>query len=180
MKIVSRDIIHKSEAGGVALDLDDRNELMDAYAAILHNARNYNSAARIDGVEVAEMVCSDIETIVGARRDLAFGPIVMFGLGGIYVEVMRDIVFRAFPLGRNETLKMIGQIRSYPLLLGVRGEKRKDIDTVADTIVRVGTVLKRCADISDIEVNPLVVYEQGRGAKAVDVRILLTKPQEVV
>jgi acyl-CoA synthetase (NDP forming) len=178
MKIVSKDIIHKSDAGGVALDISDRNEVMDAYAAIMHNARAYQADAKIDGIEIAEMIPTEIETIVGARRDSAFGPIVMFGLGGIYVEVMRDIAFRAFPLGYRETLKMIGQIRSYPLLLGVRGEKRKDIDTVADTIIRVGTILKSCEDISDIEINPLIVYEQGKGVKAVDVRILLTKPQE--
>jgi acetyltransferase len=102
----------------------------------------------------------------------------MFGLGGIYVEVMRDIAFRSFPLGQQETLKMISQIRSYPLLLGVRGEKRKDIETVADTINKVGTILQKCKDITDIEINPLVVYSQGEGVRAVDVRILLSKPQE--
>ncbi len=178
MKIVSKDIIHKSDAGGVALDLDDRKELMDAYEAIMHNTRAYNPEAMIEGVEVDEMVKSEIETIVGARRDHAFGPIVMFGLGGIYVEVMRDIVFRAFPVSHKETLNMISQIRSYPLLLGVRGEKRKDIDSVADTIIRVGTILQKCEDISDIEINPLVVYSQGEGVRAVDIRILLSKPQE--
>jgi acyl-CoA synthetase (NDP forming) len=178
MKIVSKDIIHKSEAGGVALDLINRQEVMDAYEAIFHNARAYNPDARIEGIEVDEMVKAELETIVGARRDRAFGPIVMFGLGGIYVEVMQDIAFRSFPLDRKETLKMISQIRSYPLLLGVRGEKRKDIDTVADTIIKVGTILQHCQDITDIEINPLVVYSQGEGVRAVDVRILLSKPQE--
>ena len=104
----------------------------------------------------------------------------MFGLGGIYVEVMKDIAFRTFPLGRQEILKMISQIRSYPILLGVRGEKRKDIEKVVDTIMRVGTVLLKCKDITDIEVNPLVVYSQGEGVRAVDVRILLSKPQEAI
>jgi acetyl coenzyme A synthetase (ADP forming)-like protein len=180
MKIVSKDIIHKSDAGGVALDLSDRKEVMDAYEAIMHNARAYNPNAKIEGVEVDEMVRAEVETIVGARRDHSFGPTVMFGLGGIYVEVMRDIAFRSFPLGQNETLQMISQIRSYPLLLGVRGEKRKDIETVADTINRVGTILQKCQDITDIEINPLVVYSQGEGVRAVDVRILLSKPQEAV
>jgi acyl-CoA synthetase (NDP forming) len=178
MKIVSRDIIHKSESGGIALDLENRREVMDAYEAILLNVRAYNPQARIDGVSVNEMVREGIETIIGARRDRAFGPIVMFGLGGIYVEVMRDIAFRTFPLGREETLKMIRQIRSYPLLLGVRGEKRKDIESVAEIIIRVGSILHKCKDISDIELNPLVVYSQGEGARAVDVRILLSEPQE--
>ena len=100
MKIVSKDIIHKSDAGGVALDLDDRKEVMDAYEAIMHNVRQYNPEAKIEGIEVDEMVRDEVETIVGARRDRAFGPIVMFGLGGIYVEVMRDIASGHYPLGR--------------------------------------------------------------------------------
>jgi len=180
MKIVSKDIIHKSDAGGVALDLGTRKEVMDAYEAIIHNARAYKADAKIEGIQVDEMVRDDVETIIGARRDRSFGPIVMFGLGGIYVEVMKDIAFRTFPLGKQEVLKMISQIRSYPLLLGVRGEKRKDIEKVVDTIMRVGTVLLKCKDITDIEVNPLVVYSQGEGARAVDVRILLSKPQEAI
>jgi acyl-CoA synthetase (NDP forming) len=180
MKIVSKDIIHKSDSGGVALDLLNKSEVIDAYEAILHNVRQYKPDAKIEGIEVDEMVKSEIETIVAARRDHAFGPIVMFGLGGIYVEVMKDITFRSFPLSRNETLKMISQINSYPLLLGVRGEKRKDIDVVADTILKVGTILQKCKDITDIEINPLVVYSQGEGVRAVDARILLSKPQEAI
>jgi acetyl coenzyme A synthetase (ADP forming)-like protein len=178
MKVVSQDIIHKSDAGGVALDLVSKAEVIDAYQAILHNVREYKSDALIQGIEIDQMVPKELETIVGARRDAAFGPTVMFGLGGIYVEVMKDIAFRAYPLGRNEILKMISQIRSYPLLLGVRGEKRKDIAGVADTIVKVGAILQRCPDISDIELNPLVVFDQGGGVTAVDVRILLSQPQE--
>jgi acyl-CoA synthetase (NDP forming) len=102
----------------------------------------------------------------------------MFGLGGVYVEVLKDIAFRSFPLSREETLNMIGQINSYPLLLGVRGESRKDIDEVANTIIKVGWILQNCSAISDIEVNPLVVYDHGEGVKAVDVRILLRESEE--
>jgi acyl-CoA synthetase (NDP forming) len=133
--------------------------------------------ARIEGIEISEQVKPGVETIVGGRRDISFGPIVMFGLGGIYVEVMKDIVFRAFPLSRKQTLKMISEIRTYSLLLGVRGEKRKDIDAVADVILRVGVLIKRFEDISDIEINPLVAYDHGEGVKAVDVRILLSKQE---
>jgi acetyltransferase len=174
MKIVSKDIIHKSDAGGVALDLEDEGELIDAYQAILHNARRYNPKARIDGVEVSEMLKVSMETIVGARQDATFGPVVMFGLGGIYVEVMKDVTFRSYPMTHDEALEMVQQIRSYPLLLGVRGEKRKDIGAVVDVILRLGCLIQSCAQISDIELNPLVVYEQGKGVKALDVRILLT------
>ncbi|HTY81837.1 MAG TPA: acetate--CoA ligase family protein [Dehalococcoidales bacterium] len=178
LKIVSKDIIHKSDAGGVALDLVNRDEVITAYEAIMQNVRAYKADAVIQGVEVGEMVRPEIETIVAARRDHAFGPVVMFGLGGIYVEVMKDVAFRAFPLTRHETMEMISQVHSYPLLLGVRGEKRKDIDAVADTVVKIGTILKNCKDISDIEVNPLVAYPQGEGVVAVDVRILLSASQE--
>jgi len=174
MKVVSRDILHKSDAGGVALDLVDKNEVIDAYQAILRNCRAYKAEAAIDGVEVSAMVKAGTETIVGARRDSTFGPIIMFGLGGIYVEVMKDVAFRALPIDRKEVMSMVKQIRAYPLLLGVRGEEKKDVDSVVDTIIKVGTIIQKCKLISDIEINPLVVYENGKGVKAVDVRILIT------
>jgi len=175
MKVVSKDILHKSDAGGVALDLLNRNEVMDAYQAIIRNARTAVSHAVIEGVEVAQMAPPGTEIIVGARRDKVFGPIVMVGLGGIYVEVMKDVTFRAFPMDHKEVLKMIKEIKSYPILLGVRGEKVKDIDALADVILRLGSLIRKCRFISDIEINPLMVYEQGLGATAVDVRILLPK-----
>ncbi len=178
MKVISKDIIHKSDAGGVALDLENKKEVLDAYEAILRNCHAYKADAVIEGMQIDEMIRHGIETIVGARRDAAFGPTVMFGLGGVYVEVLRDIAFRAFPISREETLNMIGQIHAYPLLLGVRGESRKDIDEVASTITKVGWILRNCPAISDIEVNPLVVYDHGEGVKAVDVRILLRESEE--
>ena len=175
MKVVSKDIIHKSDAGGVALDLENEEEVIDAYQAIMRNARRYKRNAQITGVEVTEMVQSGTETIIGARRDASFGPIVMFGLGGIYVEVLKDVSFRAYPVTHKEVLTMMEETRSYPLLLGVRGEEQKDIDDVVETILKVGAVLNMCPPISDIEINPLVVYEHGQGVKAVDVRILLKR-----
>ncbi len=177
MKVVSKDILHKSDVGGVALDLQNKSEVIDAYQAILYNCRNHNPGAHIEGVEVSEMIKKGTEMIVGARRDSSFGPVVMFGLGGIYVEVMKDVAFRSFPLGRKEAMKMIGEIRSYPLLLGVRGEKKKDINTVAEILLRVATIIRKCKQISDIEINPLIVYDEGAGAKAVDARILLSKAE---
>ncbi len=174
MKIVSRDILHKSDVGGVALDLENRDEIIDAYQAIMRNCRASVPDARIQGIQVSEMAPAGVELIVGARRDAAFGPIIMFGMGGIYVEVLKDISFRAVPLNRAEALEMMKEIRAYPLLLGVRGEERKDIESVLDAIIRLSTVIRRCEGISDIEINPLMAYEQGQGAKAVDVRILLS------
>jgi acetate---CoA ligase (ADP-forming) len=178
MKINSKDIIHKSDAGGVAVGLENKKEVMDAYEAIMHSVREYKPDAKIEGIDVNEYIRADIETIVAARRDGGFGPIVAFGHGGIYVEVMKDITFRSFPLSTKEIMNMISQTRLYPLLLGVRGEKRRDLESVADTILRVGYILKNCPDITDIEINPLVVYSQGEGSRAIDVRILLSKPEE--
>ncbi|MFH1689316.1 MAG: acetate--CoA ligase family protein, partial [Candidatus Eisenbacteria bacterium] len=175
MKVVSRDILHKSDVGGVALDLENREEVIDAYQAIMSNCRTRVPHARIKGIQVSEMAPSGVELIVGARKDPAFGPTIMFGMGGIYVEVLKDVTFRAVPFSRAEAIEMMKEIRAYPLLLGVRGEERKDIESVLDTVMRLGTVIQRCDGISDIEVNPLMAYEQGQGAKAVDIRVLLTE-----
>jgi acetyltransferase len=102
----------------------------------------------------------------------------MFGLGGVYVEVMKDVAFRALPLSRREIMDMIKETRSYPLLLGARGEAQKDIDSVVSIIIKLGALISKCPVISDIEINPLTVYEQGDGAKALDVRILLAKEDD--
>ena len=174
MKVVSRDILHKSDVGGVALDLENREEVIDAYQAIMSSCRQRVPGARIQGIQVSEMAPAGVELIIGARRDPAFGPTVMFGMGGIYVEVLKDVTFRAVPFSRAEAIEMMKEIRAYPLLLGVRGEERKDIETVLDTIIRLGTIIERCPGISDVEINPLMAYDQGLGAKAVDVRVLLT------
>ncbi len=173
LKVVSKDIIHKSDAGGVALDLMNDEEVMDGYQAVMRNCRSYMKNANIEGLEVCKMISKDTETIIGGRKDKTFGPIVMFGLGGIYVEVMKDITFRAYPIDRLEVMDMVKGIRTYPILLGVRGEEMKDIEKIMDTILKVGMLVDQIDEISDIEVNPLMVYPQGEGAIAIDARILL-------
>ncbi len=173
LKVVSKDIIHKSDAGGIALDLQDKKEVLDAYQSILHSCKQYKSDAYITGIEVCEMVQPGLETIVGGRKDEVFGPIVMFGLGGIYVEVLKDISFRGLPTSKSEISKMIRSINTYPLLLGVRGEEQKDINGVVDVIYRISTMINQCELITDIELNPLIAYEEGDGIKAVDARILI-------
>jgi acetyl coenzyme A synthetase (ADP forming)-like protein len=179
MKVVSKDIVHKSDAGGVALNLENEDEVVDAYQAILRSCRAHVPDAVITGVEMVEMVLPGVETIVGAKQDPSFGPVVMFGLGGIYVEVMKDVAFRAAPVDRTTAREMIADLRSYPLLLGVRGEARRDIDAIADVVVKLSHLIDRCREIADIEVNPLVVYERGEGTRAVDLRILIKQPKGV-
>lgn len=178
MKVVSKDILHKSDAGGVMLDLDNEKEVVVAYEAIMHNCRKYKPDAVIEGIAVAEMVKKGVELIVGARRDPAFGPVVMCGLGGIYVEIMKDISFRALPMNRDIALSMLEEIRSYPLLLGARGEEKKDIESVIDTIIKIGAMIQKCERITDIEINPVIVYTIKDGIKGVDARILISKSKE--
>lgn len=178
LKVVSKDILHKSDAGGVLLDLDDEKEVVVGYEAIMHNCREYKPDAVIEGIAVAEMARKGVELIVGARRDASFGPVVMCGLGGIYVEILKDISFRALPINRGIALSMLEEIRSYPLLLGARGEEKKDIESVIDAIIKIGSVIKQCERITDIEINPVLVYNAKEGIKAVDARILISKPRE--
>jgi acyl-CoA synthetase (NDP forming) len=178
MKVVSKDILHKSDVGGVLLDIDNKKEVVDGYEVIMHKCREYKPNAVIDGIEIAEMVKKGIELIVGARRDPSFGPIVICGLGGIYVEVMKDISFRAIPINRGTALSMLEEIRSYPLLLGARGEEQKDIESVIDTIIKISSIIKKCERITDIEINPVVVYNIKNGLRALDARILISKPKE--
>lgn len=177
MKVVSKDIIHKSDSGGVALDLENKEEVIDAYQAIMTSCRGHNPNAVIEGVEIAEMVDISSEIIIGGRQDPSFGPTIMFGMGGIYVEVLKDVSFRALPIDKMEVLRMIKETKAYPLLLGVRGEPEKDIEAVIDIITKIGSLVLSCREISDIEINPLVPYEKGKGVKAVDVRILLKKEE---
>ncbi|MBZ0272206.1 acetate--CoA ligase family protein [bacterium] len=177
LKIVSRDILHKTDAGGVLLNLDDDRELVDGYETVMHRARRAKPGARIDGVLVTRMAKPGVEVIVGARRDSVYGPVVMFGIGGIYVEVMKDVAFRGLPVTRREAAEMIGEIRGYPLLLGVRGEKRKDIPRVIDTLLRVAALIEACPEVTDVEINPIMVYAEGEGVSSVDARILVA-PRE--
>jgi len=118
------------------------------------------------------MIEPGIETMVGARRDPVFGPIAMFGQGRSYVEVMKDVAFRSLPLNRLEILAMMKQTRTYPLLLGVRGEAKKDIEGVLEAIIKVGALVRACDYISDIEINPLVGFEENAGVNGLDARIL--------
>ncbi|NQV29330.1 MAG: acetate--CoA ligase family protein [Candidatus Marinimicrobia bacterium] len=174
MKVVSRDILHKSDAGGVLLDLENQAEVIDGYQTIIHSCKANVPHAIIDGIEVVEQLTAGTEVILGARRDANFGATLMFGLGGIYVEVMKDVAFRAVPLSDQDIRSMIKEIRSYPLLLGVRGEARKDIDSIISAMVKVASLISQVPRITDIEINPMVVYEQGKGARAVDIRVLLS------
>jgi 4-hydroxybutyrate---CoA ligase (ADP-forming) len=173
MKIVSADIIHKSDAGGVKVGIKTDDELKNAFRTITENALKYNSDAKIKGVLVQEMVKSAKETILGASQDPTFGPVIMFGLGGIYVEVLKDVVFRVVPIDEQEAINMTQSIKTIKLLKGARGEKPSDLRAIADSLQRLSQLVVDFPEIKEFDINPLLVLEEGKGARVVDARIIL-------
>ena len=172
MKIVSPDILHKSEIGGVILNVATRDAAETAYRDLLARAEAHAPDARIDGVLVAPMVSGGVETILGVVRDPVFGPVVMFGLGGIFVEVLKDVTFRIAPFGIDEARRMIREVRGYPMLQGVRGAPPSDEDALADALARLSVFAAANADVLEtIDVNPFIVLPKGEGAVAVDALI---------
>jgi len=171
MKIVSQDIIHKSDAGGVKVGLRTEDEIRTVFKTITANARKYKADATIKGVLLQEMIKSGKEVILGAKQDPIVGPVVMFGLGGIYVQVFKDVVFRIAPIGREEGMRMIESIKSIKLLKGVRGENPYDLKSIVDNLLRLSQLITDFPEIEELDINPLMVLEEGKGALTVDVRI---------
>jgi acetate---CoA ligase (ADP-forming) subunit beta len=173
MKIVSPDILHKSDAGGVFSGIASVSEASKAYQVIIKNAKKANAKARIDGVLVQKMAPKANEFVVGGVRDPQFGPTIMFGLGGIYVELFKDVAFRLAPVSKSEALSMMGEIKSSKLLTGFRGSEPLDQDSAAKAISAVGKMMIEMKKIESIDINPLFIYPKG--SIAVDVRIILSK-----
>jgi acetyltransferase len=147
-------------------------EVASAYEEVLANARTYSKDARIEGVLVQEMAGDGVEAILGAVNDPLFGPAVMFGLGGIFAEVLKDVAFRLAPITSSEARRMIEEIKGYPVLAGARGRAPADVDALADALVRLSAAAVDLGEnFSELDVNPLFVYERGRGVKAVDALI---------
>jgi len=172
MKVQSPDIPHKTEAKAVRLGLASDADAAAAYDEILRNAKAYKPAARIEGVLVQEMVSGGIEAILGVTNDKLFGPAVMFGLGGIFAEVLKDVAFRIAPVTKSAALEMIAEIKGYAVLTGARGAAHADIDALADAIVRLSALavdLKDC--VAELDINPLFVFAEGKGVKAGDALI---------
>jgi acyl-CoA synthetase (NDP forming) len=174
-KVVSRDILHKSEAGGVRLRLSDGAAVREAFEAVTSSAQRHDPNARIDGVLIAPMISGGVECILGAQWDPTFGPGVMFGLGGVLVEVLGDVAFRVAPFGREEALAMIRQIRGAAVLDGVRGGPPCDIDALCDALVALSRLAAELGErLETIDVNPFLVRARGEGALALDA-VLVTR-----
>jgi acyl-CoA synthetase (NDP forming) len=159
--------------GGVVVGVRNETETRQAYQDILLRARRYMPDADIWGVAVQQMVEQGKEIILGVTKDPTFGHMIMFGLGGIYVEVLKDVQFGIVPITRSEALEMITNLRSYPLLAGVRGEPPSDMEAMVDCLLRVSQMVTDLPQIVELDINPLFVYETGKGVMAVDARIVV-------
>jgi acyl-CoA synthetase (NDP forming) len=174
LKVVSPDIPHKSEAGGVILDLRDAAAVRVAFGQIVQNAHEYDPQASIDGVLVSEMVVGGTEFFVGVTSDDTIGPIVVAGLGGIYVETIKDAVTTTPPVSSDRARELLMDLQSAPLLRGVRGLPALDIDAFADVISKVSRLAVENRDfITEIDINPLLVLPEGRGVRAVDALVVV-------
>jgi len=171
MKVVSPDIVHKSDAGGVKLNLKDEKELTRAFAEIIEKASTVTARERILGSMLSPMAPGGQECIVGMLRDKQFGPVIMFGLGGIFVEVLKDVSFRAAPTTEQDIDGMIREIRGYRLLTGIRGEKAKDIGAIKEILAKLNEIAVDNPEIQEIDLNPVIVHEKG--ASIVDSRVIL-------
>ena len=173
LKIVSPEILHKTDVGGVKVGLRSPKEVREGFLEIITRVRRLFPDASIQGVMIQEMITGGKEVILGMSRDRQFGPLLMFGLGGIYVEVLKDVTFRVAPITAREAEEMIREIRSFPLLLGVRGEKPADLPALIESLQRLSQLATELPEVLEMDINPLIVRPAGEGAVAIDVRMSL-------
>jgi len=171
MKIVSPDIIHKTDAGGVKVGIKDEEEAILAYQEIIFKTKKYNKKAKISGVIAYTMVPQGTEIIMGMMKDPHFGQVIMFGLGGIFVEILKDISFRILPIEERDAEEMINEIKGYEILKGVRGECPKDIEAIKILLMKISQLVLENPEISEIDLNPIFVFEKG--LQVVDARMIL-------
>jgi len=176
LKVASPDISHKTDVGGVAVGLEDAGALRAAWERMQGSLRVRAPTARIDGFEVQQQVPGGKEVLVGLQRDPSFGPIIVYGMGGIYVEALHDVTFRLAPMRPLSAQHMIESVRGYPLLKGVRGEPPSDISALAEVIERVSQLAVDCPEVAELDLNPLIVRPAGEGVVAVDARVVLAPP----
>jgi acetyl-CoA synthetase (ADP-forming) len=171
LKIISPDVLHKFDVGGVILNINSQEEARNGYNEIVQNVKKHKPAAKISGILVQEMAPSATEIIVGSIKDSQFGPTLMFGLGGTFVEIMKDVSFRIAPIIEEDAREMISEIKAYPILQGYRGQAPCDIDAITKILLNTSKLVMDHPDIKELDLNPVMVYEKG--AKTVDARIIL-------
>lgn len=170
LKIQSPDILHKTDAGGVLIDLKNSQEVRDGFEKIIENAKKYNENAKIIGVLVQEMVKDGHQCIVGVKKDQQFGHVIMFGMGGIFVEVFKDVSFRIIPIEREDAKEMISEIKAYAILKGIRGFKPVNFKALEDTLLKVSKMVMKEKNIEELDINPLFVSSER--VIAADARII--------
>ena len=175
LRIVSPDILHKTDVGGVRLDLESPEEAAQAFVEITSSVRRKVPSAWISGVSIQEMVTGGRELILGMSRDPQFGPLLMFGLGGISVEVLKDVSFRVAPVSRRDARDMVREIRAYPLLASFRGSEPMDEDAIVDALVRLSRLSVDFPEIQELDVNPAIVMPRGKGLRAIDCRMAIAE-----
>lgn len=171
LKIVSPQITHKSDVGGVALGLASAEDVAAAYDRIVASAKQHVPNATIDGVAVQRMERAGIEVIVGMTKDPQFGPVMMFGLGGVLVEVLKDVAFRVVPINDRDARQMVEEIKGYPILQGYRGQEAADLAKLHDLLLRVSAFVEQHPEVAELDLNPVFAYRDG--AIAVDARIVI-------
>lgn len=171
MKIVSPNVVHKSDAGGVKLNIQNATQAGKAYSEILASVKKHYPKARIVGITVQKMAKQGIEVIIGMTKDAQFGPVIMFGLGGILVEVLKDVSFRIVPMTKRDAAEMITEIKGFPILKGYRGQDPADVPYLEELIVKVSDFVDKNPEIKELDLNPVFAYKSG--ALAVDARIIL-------
>jgi len=171
MKIISPDIAHKSDVGGVVIGLTDSDQVKSGYDEMMRKVSSVASTAKIDGVSIQSMAKPGIEVIIGATTDPQFGPVMMFGLGGVFVEVLKDVSFRVVPLEPRDAKQMVREIKALPILEGVRGQDGADLQALESLLLSVSELIERRPEIAELDLNPVFAYSDG--AIAVDARIVL-------
>jgi len=172
LKIVSPDVLHKSDVGGVLLNVSDADGVREGFKRILDTVRSHVPNARVLGILVEEMAPKGVaEVIVGAIKDLQFGPTLMFGLGGVFVEILKDVTFRIAPIEERDAYEMISEIKAYPILKGYRGQPPADVDAIARILLSASKLVVEHPEVKEMDLNPIIVYEKG--ARTVDARIIL-------
>ncbi|WP_319506682.1 acetate--CoA ligase family protein [uncultured Methanolobus sp.] len=173
MKILSPEISHKTDVGGIRLNLKHADDVERAYNSMMSDVRHYMPDATVTGVQLQKMISGGKEVIIGMDRDPQFGPLLMFGLGGTYVEFLKDVSFAVAPITVAEAKHMVSSIKTYPLIAGVRGETASDIDSIVQTLLKVSQLVTDFPEILEFEINPLMVMPEGEGCVAMDIRFTL-------
>ncbi len=178
LKVASPDILHKTDVGGVRVGLENAADVRDAFDLITYRAQRYLPEARLWGCLVQKMAPPGLEILIGVNRDPQFGPLLTFGLGGIYVETLKDVAFRVAPISRREAEEMLNEIRARALLDGTRGNPPVDKQALVDTLLRIGQLAVDYPEIAELDINPYMVYQKGRGGLAIDMRLVL-RPRDL-